>query len=291
MPGREASHRLSASNLRCQAISRQDSKGDRPQVAIDALQRGLTVNLIATARASFATCALDETLSTVVARNRSAGFDFLPVLEPTTGHIVGLIEIAPFMKGNFPDARVDTRMRPLSEENLLGADATILMFVRDADRQKCRLIVSEHEISGLVSLSDLQRLPVRAALFGLVTYPEIVMASVIRQEFNGTEDWLSRLPDGRRRKLQDEIVRARKDDELVDALLFTQFVDKATIIYKSGQFLKEPDVFEQQYKKIQFLRDHLAHANDYAASPDAAVETCRTVRLIDQWNDHFLHLL
>jgi hypothetical protein len=108
---------------------------------------------------------------------------------------------------------------------------------------------------------------------------------------NGTEDWLSRLPDGRRRKLHDEIVRARKDDELVDALLFTQFVDKATIIYKSGRFLKEPDVFEQQYKKIQFLRDHLAHANDYAASPDAAAETCRTVRLIDQWNDQFLHLL
>jgi hypothetical protein len=33
---------------------------------------------------------------------------------------------------------------------------------------------------------------------------------MVRQEFNGTEDWLSRLPDGRRRKLQDEIVRARK---------------------------------------------------------------------------------
>jgi hypothetical protein len=67
---------------------------------------------------------------------------------------------------------------------------------------------------------------------------------MVRQEFNSTEDWLSRLPDGRRRKLQDEIVRARKDDELVDALLFTpQFVDKATIIYKSGRFLKQPDVF------------------------------------------------
>src|SRR5260370_36069030 len=54
--------------------------GDRPQVAIDALQRGLTVNLIATARASFSTCALDETISTVVAQNKSAGCDLLPFL-------------------------------------------------------------------------------------------------------------------------------------------------------------------------------------------------------------------
>jgi hypothetical protein len=73
---------------------------------------------------------------------------------------------------------------------------------------------------------------------------------MVRQEFNGTEDWLSRLPDGRRRKLQDEIVRARKDDELVDALLFTQFVDKATIIYKSGRFLKQPDVFSSSTKRF-----------------------------------------
>ena len=121
-------------------------------------------------------------------------------------------------------------MRPLSEENLLGADASILAFVRDADHQKCRLIVSGHEISGLVSLSDLQRLPVCAALFGLITYLEIAMTGVIRQEFTGTDGWLNRIAEGRRQKLQVEIAQARLDEPLVDALLFTQFADKATII-------------------------------------------------------------
>jgi CBS domain containing-hemolysin-like protein len=145
------------------------SIGNEPHVTIEALQKGLTVDLIATKRSSFETCAHDEMLSTVVERNRHNGFDFLPVIEAATGRIIGLIEIAPLMKRRIADRRVSTVMRPLSEENLLGADASILTFVRDADHQKCRLIVSEHEISGLVSLSDLQRLPVRAALFGLVT--------------------------------------------------------------------------------------------------------------------------
>ena len=73
------------------------------------------------------------------------------------------------MHGAKPLGLVSDVMRPLSEGNLLGADASILTFIRYADHQKCRLIVSGHEISGLVCLSDLQRLPVRAALFGLVT--------------------------------------------------------------------------------------------------------------------------
>ena len=101
------------------------SIGDQLNVTIEALQKGLTVSLIATKRVSFATCAQDETFSSVVARNRPSGFDFLPVLEPTTCRIVGLIEIAPFMQGDIPDTLVGALMRPLSEENLIGADAAV----------------------------------------------------------------------------------------------------------------------------------------------------------------------
>src|SRR5215831_20139680 len=134
------------------------SIGNEPHVTIEALQMGLTVDLIATKRSNFETCAQDEMLSAVVERNRHNRFDFLPVVEAAMCRIVGLIEIAPLMEGGIAD-RVSAMMRPLSEENLLGADASILTFIRDADRQKCRLVVSGHEISGLVCLSDLQRLP------------------------------------------------------------------------------------------------------------------------------------
>jgi hypothetical protein len=262
------------------------SIGNEPHVTIEALQKGLTVDLIATKRSNFEICAHDEMLSTVVARNRNNRFDFLPVIESATGPIVGLIEIAPLMEGGIADRRVDAMMRPLSKENLLGADASILTFIRDADRQKCRLVVSGHEISGLVCLSDIQRLPVRAALFGLITYLEIIMANVIRREFDQTEAWLGRLSEGRRRNLENQIGKARVDDGLVDALLFTQFIDKVTIIRKSPLFKFGRDLFESELKKIQSLRNHLAHANDYAASPESASETCRTVRLIDKWSKH-----
>jgi hypothetical protein len=82
----------------------------------------------------------------------------------TYERIVGLIEFASFMNGAKASGLIRDWMQRLSDENLIGADASILTFVRDADRQRCRLIVAGHEISGLVSLADLQRLPVRAAL-------------------------------------------------------------------------------------------------------------------------------
>jgi CBS domain-containing protein len=271
------------------------SLGDDPDLTIEALQSGLTVGLIATKRADLETCFHDEMLAAVVDRNRRNRFDFLPVLAPGTkqagvgGRIVGVIEIAPFMSGPAVDEQIHERMRPLSEENLIGADASILAFVRDADRQKCRLVVSGREISGLVTLADLQRLPVRAALFGLVTHLEIIMANAIRREFNGNEAWIDRLPEGRQKLLHEKIDEARKHEDLVDALLFTEFPDKAAIIRKSPLFLNSKSElskseFKNEFEDIRSLRDYLAHANDYAASADAASQACRIVRLIDKWS-------
>jgi hypothetical protein len=88
-----------------------------------------------------------------------------------------------------------------TEENLIGADASLLTFIRNADRQMCRLVVSGPEMNGLVSLSDLQQLPVRAALFAMVTHLEITMAQAIRREFNQSEDWMDCLSIERKSNL------------------------------------------------------------------------------------------
>jgi hypothetical protein len=117
------------------------------------------------------------------------------------------------------------------------------------------------------------------------------MTSVIRSEFRGTDDWLDRLPQHRRHKLQNELAKARANDALVDTLLFTQFADKANIICMNKRWKIRKEKFDREFARIHSLRNHLAHANDYAASPGAAAETCRTVRLIDEWIDHLTLLL
>jgi len=258
---------------------------DNAAAAFATFQEGLPVRLIATARSAFETCRPDEELSVVVARNQG-GFDYFPVVERADGireQIVGLVELVRFMHGAEPRGFVRDQMRPLSEENLIGADASLLTFIRNADRQKCRLVVSGPEINGLVSLSDLQRLPVRAALFAMVTHLEIVMANAIRREFNHSEEWINRLSPGRRKQVSDEVGKAKSEDAFVETLLFTQFCDKVTIIKNSPVLQWSKTSFESELSRVQSLRDSLAHANDYAATREAASQVCKTVNQMDQW--------
>jgi hypothetical protein len=265
--------------------------GDDPARMLESIHRGLTVDSIATERAKFETCAADEALAVVIERNRSNAFDFLPVTEPepgtpaTSARIIGLLEIVPYVHGKEPQGDVRETMRPLSEENLIGADASIITFLRNADHQRCRLVISGPEISGLVTLSDLQQLPVRAALFAMVTQLEMIMASWIRAEFGNSDGWMERLSKERQLKVHEKAATAKSDDGFVELLLFTQFGDKVAIIKKSPVFGWTKGSFKSELDQVQNLRDDLAHANDYAATRAAEIRTCETVRLIEMWID------
>ena len=257
--------------------------------ALRTFQDGLPVRLIATARSEFKTCHPDEELSAVIGRNQ-AKFDILPVVEApngSKGRIIGFIDLVPYMGDGVPSGYVRDKMQPLSEENLIGADASILTFIQKADQQRCRFVISGPEISGLVTLSDLQRLPVRAALFTMVTHLEITMAQAIRAEFPHSEDWTNRLSDRRKALVLSNAEEAEAKDAFVDTLLFTQFGDKVTIIKKSPHFGWGKNSFKKDMDQIQDLRDNLAHGNNYAATPEDAGQVCETVRLIDHWIKQF----
>lgn len=245
--------------------------------AVGAFEEGLPVRLIATLRSEFKTCGPDEELEAVAARNHEA-FDYLPVVERE--RIIGLLKLVDRADSS---GLVRHKMDPLSEANLIGADASLLTFVRGADEHGCRLVVSGERIFGLVSLSDLQRLPVRAALFGMVTHLESEMMKAIQREFSYSDEWIERLPPGRQTKINEEVQKAKSEDVFVDRLLFTQFIDKVIIIRKSPSFLFSGDTFEDDLRQVQSLRDKVAHANDYATTEETATQVCKTVRLMDHW--------
>ena len=195
----------------------------------EAVHSGLTVQLIATPRAQLMTCKADEAAALVLKRNTER-YDPLPVLDLAAGEerIVGLFKASTFFKAPIPDGQVRNHMLPLAEEYLIGADASVLDFVIDADSKPCRLVLAGERIAGLVSLSDLQRLPVRAALFALITGFEIAMTEAIRRWYPTTADWMHHLSGGRRDALREQIEESRRDDGFVDDLLFTQFCERRT---------------------------------------------------------------
>lgn len=210
-------------------------------------------------------------------------YDYIPVIAKAPdgkADIVGLLHAANYIGVPAPDGLVRDHRDALSEEVLIGADVSILDFIKTGDKRPCRLAVSGAGIVGLVTLSDLQKLPVRAVLFALVTGLEITMSEAIRRHFQHKDSWLTCLSEGRRVKINTEIAKSRTDDGFVDSLLFTQFCDKVDIIRKSFALLSDKKDVRAHLKEIQGLRDNLAHANEYAASPDQARRTCAIVRTL-----------
>jgi hypothetical protein len=246
----------------------------------ETVHSGLTIQLIETSRDDLMTCKTEDAASLVIAQN-TAQYDFIPVtadLGTGRDQIVGLFHAAKFRDGPIPDGCIEDHLTKLSEEHLIGADTSILDFVTDADTRPCRLVVAGPLVSGLVSLSDLQKLPVRAALFALITGFEITMAEAIRGKFVEDEDWMVCLNDGRKDKIKEEIAKSKNDDGFVDALLFTQFCDKKEILIKSFQFGPGKTQLRRQLEQIQKLRDGVVHANEYAATPEQARDVCAIVR-------------
>ena len=260
------------------------SPADTAPETIRAVQAGLTVRLAMTPRSKLMTCSPVDIVASIATDNVDR-YSVLPVLRK--GRICGLYNAERwFGNGAPPEHPIGNDFERLREEHLIGADASILDFVTTADTRPTRLVVAESGIVGLVCLADLHRLPVRAALFSVVTALEIAMADRIQSVWpDRPDDWLNLLSAGRRCKVLGAVKKAKQGDTFVNHVLSTQLSDKATIIRKKGLLQGSQTRLEADFQTIQGLRDNLAHANDYATTNTAAQEVPRTVAMILRFID------
>ena len=233
------------------APSNLDGSGE----VFEALHSGLKVELIATPRDNLSTCRPNEQLLAVLRRNLEL-YDFIPVVTDDTGgneHIIGLFHAANYIDHKDSDDLIQDNFDFLSEEFIIGADASILDFIKDADAKPCRLVVSGGHFIGLVSLADLQQLPVRAVLFALITGLEITMMEAIERTYKNELDWMNALSPERRNNVEYQKRKSEEVNSIVETLLFTQFADKKTLIMKQLPKTRSKRSFEETMKAIKIV--------------------------------------
>ncbi len=259
-----------------------------------ALETGLTVQLIATFEPALVACDAHDKLIPVITGAGVQSFDYLPV--KLDGHIVGLLnraELARSLDGDkrpqLPDT-VGEIFKRLDGSMLIASNAGILTFIETADSSPCRLVLTGHQVDGIVTISDLHRLPVRPVLFFLVTHLELLMAQVIRDNCQDNESWLSCL--GKRREKLENAWREFNEQNLgIDVLTASQFCDKRDAIVKLLDLGMSKSEARRQLGVIGKLRDAVAHGSGYAQTADAALETIRTVKLARTWIEKLSGLL
>ncbi len=157
----------------------------------------------------------------------------------------------------FDDRSVISDAAPLADV-ILGLSRAPRLFVRILGA-----------VGGIVTLSDLQKPPVRMWLFGMITLVEMRMSRLVEQLCEG-ETWRQYLSEGRLEKataLLEERRRRSQNLRLIDCL---QFSDKAQILARNEKirsltrFTSRRQV-EEACKALENLRNSLAHSQDILA--------------------------
>ena len=261
--------------------------GEKPDTSrqskgFEEVHAGLTAGQIAVLRRNLRMCSASNRVSEIRARNRDPVFDYLPVKDANE-HLIGMLsnDAIDNASRDGDDVRVVDHMDPLSEADLIGAGTPIVALI-DRIRQKPFLVVSGQKIIGIVAWSDLQKLPVRAALFTLATGFELTMYETIKRHFGKRDDWTEHLDECRLSMAKKEYRDQRERGSDVDLLLCTQFCDKRDILIKSFDFANGKGKLEKKFRAIERVRNDVAHANNYAMTFEQAEKLRTTLGNLDE---------
>jgi hypothetical protein len=253
---------------------------------IGGLESGLRVRHIATF--SLLHCTPTDLSENVLQRPDLRDFEHIPVKEDD--HCVGMLIRG--VTGEMGPVR--NCMKPLHDRMLVSADMPILRFLPQMAEASCRLVVDGTGISGIVTPSDLLKLPVRVCVFTLITHLEMVMAQVISALFKNTDEWFALLTERRRGIVDEKFNRLQTEKLNQSRLTFTDFCDKRDILAKqlksTGQ-LPSKKKFTDELEQIEGLRNAVAHAGGYAEDQARLIEFVDIMAFTQKWIGFLAQLL
>lgn len=197
------------------------------------IQDLLTVEQIMTVRDEFLCCSVNDTLGHAF-EGIPEVYDAIPVVDgPSDNATADVIGVAwrRDLRGRKPLARVEEIIDERSVENPLAASTPMLDFARSASADRMSLVGDGSKVVGLVTVYDLERLPVRLSLFQHILYFEQRLGQAIMSLAPDESTWPDLCP-AKRPEIEDGIRRALRRDHLGAPILGIGFTEKVEIARK-----------------------------------------------------------
>jgi hypothetical protein len=172
--------------------------------------------------------------------------------------------------------------RPLAKAAVLDDSAPLLGVFRKLNEAPFAFVTVLGNVGGIITRADLQKPAVRMWLFGIVTLIEMRCSELIEQHCpnNAWKKYVAEARLEKARSLLEERARRNQSLQLFDCL---QFSDKGQIIARNEE-LRKLTTFpsrrqaEEAVKKLEQLRNNLAHAQDILATDwNTIIELCEFV--------------
>jgi CBS domain-containing protein len=243
------------------------------QRTLDGLDKGIQVHHIASF--DLECCSPQDTVKSVM--ERGEWLIFSQILVRDEGRAVGIIE----RTGAETDNTVARQMRPLSDAMLISATAPLSEFLKICRCDTFRLVVDTTRIAGIVTVSDLQKLPVRLHTFARIAHLEMLMSEIITIRSSGKDDlWKHMI--AARRILNAENYRAeyRRDNLDLPLIEYTDFGDKVKVISRLVQELCSAST---ELKEVETLRHLTMHNRPVDASGQGVSTFLDRLSLAERW--------
>lgn len=250
--------------------------GEEFSVTVQALLKALPVGQIATS--PIACCRIDDDLAEVLERPEWLGYDTIGVTHGSG--IVGLLRRA---STKARTGSVRPRMEPIPTAQVMDSGEPLTTAIRLLARSEPLFVGQGGDVLGIVTRSDLLRLPVRLFCFSFVAQLELTLAKAITQNAGGDETaWLGLLAAPRLErleKLRQDLKSHRMDPSPVELL---ELCDKRVVARK---LLKLPGKFEDDLKSIEKrLRNPVAHASDFLGRQKDAGALLQNLQACFHWS-------
>jgi len=218
----------------------------------------LTVDLIAE---SLESISASKDISDAKSKMQQHRFDVLGV-KGDDGKVVGYVVNDEPGKGIVEQFRKD-----FSIDEIVSNGAPIANHIANISKMKRLFVLANNGIDGIVTIADLQKMPVRLMIFGIISLLEMVLLEWIRKQFPHDE-WKDMIRENRLEKAEElykQRQRKHQEIELVDCL---QLCDKWTVLMKAeGNIPRElgftsKGSAERYFKQLENVRNSLAHGQN-----------------------------
>ncbi len=150
----------------------------------------------------------------------------------------------------------------------IASDSTPLIEVFKAFLSKEYLFILENNrIKYIVTKADLQKPAVKIFIFGLINLLEINFTKIINKIYPN-DSWVNKISENRLNKAKELLSIRKNKNEDLSLLDCLEFADKRDLILKFNNILeifdsKSKNNLEKKLRKIEDLRDLLAHAQNW----------------------------
>lgn len=219
-------------------------------------ERGLT---LASIYEPLRCCRTGDMAEHVRAELERLDFDIIGVGDPDTGKAIGWLERDSLQVGS-----CEQYVQRFEPDHLLADSTPLLKAIPVLAIQRWAFVVAGHGVAGIVTRADLQKPPILALLFGIVSLLETHLTFWIAKRYSD-ESWTDDISDNRVAKARDLLEKRQARNEQINLLDCLQFCDKRDLVIGDKELREQFALGSKANAKSLFseaekLRDHVAHS-------------------------------